>query len=145
MVSSLTASSQFPHILPSPHHTPPTRAARVMSVKLDSGPITSLFKTPQHPNCPTFYHACLLTQQDCPPLTCPPSPGADNPYSLCSTHTTTFQPLEPTKVISAPGPLHLQSLLSEVLFPSLHSLSTLSLSCTSPKSSFLVIQRKEPP
>lgn len=65
---------------------------------------------------------CLLTTARLSPPTCPPSPGANNPYSLCSTYATALQSLQLTELISASGPLHLQCLLSEVLFPSLHSL-----------------------
>lgn len=122
MVSSLTASSQFPHILPSPHHIPPYQSSQGDVRKIGLRSYHFPVQNSSASRLPNLL-PCLLTQHDCPPLTCPPSLGVDNPYSLCSTHTTTFQPLEPTKVISAPGPLHLQFLLPEVFFPSLHSLS----------------------
>lgn len=52
-LSLSTASSQLPHVLPSPHHILPLRAARVTAVKQKSGHITFQSKaltSPDHTN-----------------------------------------------------------------------------------------------
>ena len=115
---ALAASSHFLHILHS-HHPHPTRAAKATSVKLKPGHITAQNSSP---SLLSNLLPCLLTPAQMSPPSCPHLPGANNPYSLCSTYATALQSLQLTELISASGPLHLQCLLSEVLFPSLHSL-----------------------
>lgn len=134
-----------PHPPFSPSYPPPTRAARVMSVKLDSGPITSLFKTPQHPDSPTFYHAYS------PSMTVPHSPAHPHHVPITPTHSAlpTLLPSSPSSPQRSFLPQDLctcSSFCQKCFFLlCIAYLSTLSLSHTSPKSSFLVIQCKEPP
>lgn len=119
----------------------PRQAARVTSVKLKPGHITSLFKTPQQPVCPTFHHASS-----------PRAALADLPRAAgCQQNVRALlHPiLLPSRSLSPQSSLLPQEPCT--LGPFCQSCSSLlrtadllalSLSCTSSKSSFLAIRCK---
>lgn len=76
-----------------------------------------------------------------PRLTCPVPPGANDPFALCSAHTTPPSSWSPQSSFLPRDPCTLSPYCqrwSSLLCPA--DLSALSLSCASSKSSFLAIQ-----